>query len=50
MTIINHSESIDELSELKVKLEEDISRTRSNDKGEQNGKIFTDICARIPCL
>jgi hypothetical protein len=39
MTALNYCESLEELNELRIKLEEDISRTRSNDKGGQNGMI-----------
>lgn len=39
MTTLNYCESLEELNELRIKLEEDISRTRSNDKGGQNGMI-----------
>lgn len=42
MTVINHSESLDELSELKTKLDEDIALTRSNDKGEQDGPDYKE--------
>lgn len=37
MTTLNYCESLEELNDLRVKLEENISRTRSNDKGGQNG-------------
>ena len=38
MTTLNYCENLEELNELRIKLEEDISKTRSNDKGGQNGK------------
>lgn len=37
MITLNYCESLEELNELRIKLEENISKTRSNDKGGQNG-------------
>jgi len=34
---LNNSDSLEELNEVKIKIEEEILRTRSNDKGGQNG-------------
>jgi hypothetical protein len=35
---INFNENLDELIEIKAKIDEDISKTRSQDKGGENGK------------
>jgi hypothetical protein len=39
LTTINHCESLDELYELLLKIEEEILKTRSNDTGGQNGNF-----------
>lgn len=36
LIVLNHSDNIDELNEIKSKIDEEIQRTRSNDKGGQN--------------
>jgi hypothetical protein len=37
ITAVNYSTSLEELNELRLKIDEEILRTRSNDKGGQNG-------------
>jgi hypothetical protein len=39
LTTINQCESLDELYELLLKIEEEILKTRSNDTGGQNGNF-----------
>lgn len=36
LLVLNNSESLDELNEVKLKIDEETQRTRSNDKGGQN--------------
>ena len=39
LTSIAYCESIDELNELRIKIDHEIVHTRSNDKGGQNGML-----------
>ena len=39
---LNHSDNLEELNEVKLKIDEEILRTRSNDKGGQDGMIFLE--------